>query len=408
MSNQHSPFDKSNQSAAPRKNSPKPYGIEDIRYFVDVYVLHHKSQQHSQRTINTYIDRLGKFVWFLRHEGHPLALEELTSSHIRAFFVYLQEQKEGRWESSNHAANRPLSQSTANAYGRVLRAFFRWAAEEADIRNPFTNIRIPRVPNAWRIEVLTDEEVAALFRGCDQTGTPFMVARNRTILSILLDSGARSSELLGLEIGDIDPQEGLFMVRGKGGKVRPIVIGTFARRELWAYLAHHRTKINTPYDALFLNSKGEPLTYTGLSQMFRRLKERTGIEGARAHICRHTAATNLYKNGMRGPTLQAIMGHTNFNTTKRFYLGIAPSDLEAEHRGASPLDNLSRNTGPTGAYNLASDLRTSTGTASKRQLPSPQKLLQEVQQSNYRAVARRYGCSDTWIRKTLKRAGLLP
>ena len=48
---------------------------------------------------------------------------------------------------------------------------------------------------------------------------------------------------------------------------------------------------------------------------------------------------------MRGPTLQAILGHSNFNTTKRFYLGIAPGDLEAEHRSASPLDKLSKNEG---------------------------------------------------------------
>jgi integrase/recombinase XerD len=407
MSNQHSSYTGSNQLVGATNKAPKPYGIEDIRYFVDVYVLHHKSQQHSPKTISTCIDRLGKFVWFLQHKGYPLTLEEITPAHIRAFFVYLHEQSHERWGSSNHSANKPISQSTANAYGRVLRAFFRWVSEEVDIRNPFSNIKLPRVPNTWQIEVLDDEQIAALFKACDQTDTPFMAARNRTILAILLDTGARSCELLGLEVGDIDPQQGLFMVHGKGGKVRPIVIGTFARRELWSYLAHHRNKLNTPYDALFTNPKGEPLTYSGLSQMFQRLKARTGIANARAHVCRHTAATSLYRNGMRGPTLQAIMGHSNFNTTKRFYLGIAPGDLEAEHRGASPLDKLSKPAGLGGNRLLSAEARTLRGHTGKKPLPSPQKLLHEVQQSNYRAVAKRYGCSDTWIRKTLTRAGLL-
>ena len=298
MSNQHSPITKSNHITS-SKSAPRPYGIEDIRYFVDIYILHHKGQQHSKQTIRTYVDRLGKYIWFLEHEGYPLALEQITPAHIRAFFVYLQEQSEQRWDSSSHAANKPLALSTANAYGRVLRAFFRWAAEEAGIRNPFTNIKLPRIPNPWQIQVLNDDEIEALFKACDQTGTAFMASRNRTILAILLDTGARSCELLGLEIGDINPQEGLFMVQGKGGKVRPIVIGTFARRELWSYLTHHRSKINTPYDALFVNAKGEPLTYSGLSQIFRRLKARTGIEGARAHICRHGSHKPLQERHAR-------------------------------------------------------------------------------------------------------------
>src|SRR4051794_23192641 len=99
MSNQHSPSLRSNHIGDTGKSAPRPYGIEDIRYFVDVYILHHRSQQHSPTTISTYVDRLGKFVWFLEHEDHPLALEEITPLHIRAFFVYLQEQKQERWGS---------------------------------------------------------------------------------------------------------------------------------------------------------------------------------------------------------------------------------------------------------------------------------------------------------------------
>jgi hypothetical protein len=96
MSNQHSPYSSSNHVSGMGNNAPRPYGIEDIRYFVDVYVLHHRSQLHSPHTISTYIDRLGKFVWFLEQQGYPLALEHITSAHIRAFFVCLQEQRQGQ------------------------------------------------------------------------------------------------------------------------------------------------------------------------------------------------------------------------------------------------------------------------------------------------------------------------
>jgi site-specific recombinase XerD len=62
------------------------------------------------------------------------------------------------------------------------------------------------------------------------------VQRNRSMLSILLDCGLRASELLSLQLGDVDPQAGLFEVVGKGSKTRTVAIGNFARRELWAYL----------------------------------------------------------------------------------------------------------------------------------------------------------------------------
>lgn len=201
MSNHLSPGNQTSNHSTPQDCTQQAHDIGDIRYFIDGYVLHHKSQQHSRQIIATCVDRLGKFVWFLEHEGYPLDLEQISSAHIRAFFVYLQEQRQERWGSTNPGANKPLSQATANAYGRVLRAFFRWTAEEAGIRNPFTNVKLPRVPNAWQIHVLDDDQIATLFKACDRSGTPFLVARNRTILAILLDTGARSCELLGLKVG---------------------------------------------------------------------------------------------------------------------------------------------------------------------------------------------------------------
>jgi integrase/recombinase XerD len=394
--------------AKPTRPSDLP-PLESIHYFIDGFLLKHRSQRHSPRTVEFYKEHLSRFVWFLEHEAYPSTLDSITPNHIRHFLIYLSQQK--RWESSAWNANKPLSARTIHAYARALRAFFRWATKEAPLsRNPFENVDMPRVPGQWKVEAFTDEEIVTLFATIDKSGTPFTVQRNRTILAVLLDSGIRASELLGLDVDDVDPRESMFNVKGKGGKSRPAVVGGFARRELWAYLTHFRLKMVAHSRALFLTERGTPLSYDGLMQMFRKLRIKSGIDrvSVRPHICRHTFATKAHRNGMRGSTLQEVLGHSLFDTTRRYYLDISREDLAAEHALYGPLDKLSRDLRP---------MRESSSPANRPvldengrfvpKLPEAHVLAREVAQSSYLAVARKYGVSDTAVRKRLKKAGLL-
>jgi site-specific recombinase XerD len=399
MSKQRStPKYTSNQHRA--STSPHPrHDITDIRYFVEGYVLHHKSRRHSPHTIVFYTDRLGRLIWFLEHENYPTTLPDITSHHLRHFLVYIAEQRESRWDSRQHMANRPLSQASIHSYAKAMRAFFIWATREARLaENPFDNVEMPSLPNQWRVQTFTDEEIAALFNAIDRMGTPFVIQRNRAILSILLDSGVRAGELLSLCVDDVDLQEGVFTIIGKGKKERSVVIGSFARRELWSYLAHFRLKENTEEPNLFLARNGTPLTYDGLKLMFQRLKELTGITrvGVHAHICRHTFATKAHRNGMRGVVLQEALGHSAFDTTRRYYLDVSTEDLKQEHRRYGPLDNMREM------------LHEQRGKQPRSvEIPSADVLAREVKASNYCAVARKYGVTDTAIRKRLKKAGLI-
>jgi site-specific recombinase XerD len=403
MSNLYSTGNLPSNQFGPSDTPPRPssnqWDIDDVRYFMEGFILHQKSRRHSPDTIKFYIDRLGRLPWFLDHQGYPTRLTEITTNHLRHFLIYLSEQEHGRWGSTNHAANHPLAQSSIHAYAKALRAFFRWASKEAGLpRNPFENIQMPQLPNQWQVETLNDEEIAALFAAIDSMGHPFIVQRNRACLAILLDSGLRASELLSLRVDDVNLQEGIFTVTGKGQKVRTVVIGHFARRELWAYLSRHRLQMGPGEKALFLAQGGSPLSYNGLRLMFQRLRELTGITrvGVHAHICRHTAATKMYRNGMKGATLQEILGHSKFDTTRRYYLAVSTEDLKNEHELYGPLDQM----GDT--------LKARTGKLPNApQIPDAASLAREVARSNYRAVARRYGVSDTAIRKRLKKAGLL-
>jgi integrase/recombinase XerC len=399
MSNQRSTTNFTSNQQAPRTPSFGRLGITDIRYFIEGYVLHHKSRRHSPHTIEFYTDRLSRLVWFLEHESYPTTLPDISPFHLRAFMVYLSEQKQGRWDSSNHQANRPLTPSSIHSYAKAMRAFFIWATREARLpTNPFSMVEMPLLPNQWRVQTFTDEEIAALFAAIDQRGTPFTVQRNRAMLSLLLDTGLRASELLSLKVSDVDLREGVFNVVGKGNKVRAVVVGSFARRELWSYLANFRLKVAAEELALFVTRTGTPLTYDGLKLIFQRLRELTGITriGVHAHICRHTFATKAHRNGMRGVVLQEALGHSAFEVTRRYYLDVSIEDLKEEHRLYGPLDNM-----PT----LLRDQRVKLpGTP---EIPPADTLMREVRASNFRAVARKYGVSDTAIRKRLVKAGLL-
>jgi hypothetical protein len=103
---------------------------------------------------------------------------------------------------------------------------------------------------------------------------------------------------------------------------------------------------------------------------------------------------------MKGATLQMALGHASFETTRKHYLSVTTEDLRREHELHGPLDGLGGMLKRGAPVQLPGAVRS--------QLPAPDVLAREIAASNYRAVARRYGCSDTLLRKKLKKAGLLP
>jgi hypothetical protein len=147
ISNQRSTANFTSNQHAPHILAPERPGITDIRYFIEGYVLHHGSRR-SPRIIEFYTDRLSRLAWFLECEGCPTTLPEISPFHLRAFMVYLSEQKQGRWESSNHQADRPLTQSSIHSYAKAMWAFFIGATGEAYLlTNPSGLVEMPPLPS---------------------------------------------------------------------------------------------------------------------------------------------------------------------------------------------------------------------------------------------------------------------
>ena len=152
---------------------------------------------------------------------------------------------------------------------------------------------------------------------------------------MLVDTGIRASELLGLNLEDIDLKRQRMLVLGKGNKKRYVPFGNATRRYLWRYLSERG---NTP-GPLFMSYRNGRLTLNALEDVFRRLGRRVGIPACYPHRFRHTFAVNFLCYGGDAITLQNILGHTSLDMVSR-YVRLSQQNVSDTHRRSSPADKM--------------------------------------------------------------------
>ncbi len=370
---------------------------EPLDYLFDGFLLHQRSRGSTKATVFYYTRYITNFLDYLETNHRPSTYDDLTPNDIRSYFLHL---------ADTPGTRGPRRPASIHAAARAVRAFLIWAAGETDLPNPMSKVEMPRLPDAWKVTTLNSGEIQRLFAACDLS-SPGLVLRNRALLSLLLDTGLRASELLSLrvgsvaEVGEVRSRPVIrvldrFEVLGKGRKRRTVYMGTTAQQELRKYLREHPAG-TTPAAPLWLTRDRQELVYSGLKEFFRRLKKISGVEKVHAHVCRHTFATQAHRNGMGGAALQDILGHSDFTVTKKYYLDISSDDLAREHHSFGPLDRLEL--APRRHINESKQV---AGT-----LPGPEVLQAEVSTLGFRGTGRKYGVSDTTIRDRLKKAGLM-
>ncbi len=309
--------------------------VLDIANLIRGFELSCQTEGKSPKTIEWYTCFLEKFLQFLNSRFYPVNIDEIDKHHIREFVSYLQ------LDAKTPHQCKPLSQATVQGYVRTLKSFFSWATrEEYLVSNPMTKIPVPkattRVTNTFSQEQIA--RLIAVYQGYNGSG-----CRNLTILLLLLDSGIRVSELVGIDLGDIGLAEGTIKIRrAKGNKERLVPIGSLVQRTLWKYLNHYRPRpLTDKVTRLFLSEEGLPLTRSGIQQMLRRSGKRAGITGVRCspHTFRHTFAKNYLLNGGDIFSLQKILGHSSLASV-RLYLNLFSSDVKKQHQRFSPVDNM--------------------------------------------------------------------
>ena len=236
-----------------------------------------------------------------------------------------------------HLLERNISSTTIQTYIRALRSFLTWCYQQEYI--PVNLSEKFRLPKAQRkaIDVLTDSEVRRLLLCFNLRYLVHL--RNYCMCSLMLDSGLRLHEVVTLTIEHTHLPEGYIIVDGKGNKQRVVPLGMNTRKFLFRYLSRRPGCAAT--DRVFLMSNLEPVTDGTLRQMFRKLKQRSGIPRLRAHLLRHTFATRYLENGGDMYALQQILGHTSLEMVKK-YVHSTTRKLVPKFPDFSPLDNLAR------------------------------------------------------------------
>ena len=184
-------------------------------------------------------------------------------------------------------ADRGLQANTIVTRYMGLRALGNFLADEretdgnimADMRQPQTQPK--------PVPVFTDDDLRALLRACE--GTTFIDRRDMAMARILLDTGARASEVVGMRVADVDDKGGFVTLHGKGGRVRTVHVGPQTMRALDRYDRARREHRHAKLDALFLSQRGA-LSYDGMKEALGNRATAAGLQGFHIHRMRHTFA----------------------------------------------------------------------------------------------------------------------
>ena len=251
-------------------------------------------------------------------------IESVTFSEIILFLNYCKD------ERNNTAATRARKTSS-------LKDFFNYLTIKVHklSHNPTEELEAPKKGKRLP-KYLTLEESLNLLKAVDGE----FKERDYCILIFFLNCGLRLSELVGINLSDINSEYTL-KIRGKGNKERMLTLNPACVNALKEYLKVRPTNAITDKNALFISRKRCRMTNKGVSHMVNHYLEKIGLgnQGYSPHKLRHTAATLMYqKGGVDIRTLQAILGHSNLGTTQ-IYTHIADEQIE-KGLNANPLANI--------------------------------------------------------------------
>ncbi|MFH1069234.1 MAG: site-specific tyrosine recombinase XerD [Candidatus Glassbacteria bacterium] len=219
-----------------------------------------------------------------------------------------------------------------------LRLYFRFLAGEGAVpSDPTDAIELPRLVRRLP-GVLSLEEIEAMIGAVDDASRGGL--RDRALIEMLYGTGMRVSELTGLCLEDLRPQEGLVVVFGKGSKERVVPLGELALEAVSRYLEKERPLLDRKGrggSTVFLNLRdGAPLSRMGVWKILRRLAALAGVESrVHPHVLRHSFATHLVENGADLRAVQEMLGHADIATTK-IYSHLSGETLRQVHREFHP------------------------------------------------------------------------
>ena len=265
----------------------------------------------SEHTIAAYRRDLERYATFLRARGIIDARrvdERAVAAHVAAV------------SASTHGDGKPYRATSVVRALSSVRAFHRFLLRDGKISSdPTAAVIRPKLPRSLP-KPLSVDDVARVLANPDRSAKGL---RDRAVLETLYGAGLRISELVGLDVDDVDLEEGSVRVLGKGGKERDVPIGRYARDSISAYLTRVRPQIATTRSrsALFLNLRGGRLTRQGCTGILQQHVAGADItKRVSPHTLRHSFATHLLEGGADVRVVQELLGHASVATTQVYTL----------------------------------------------------------------------------------------
>jgi len=219
----------------------------------------------------------------------------------------------------------------------AAKSFFGFLTAEGKIKaDPMENISSPKVGKALP-DTLTVSQVRQLIDQPARSTAP-EAKRDRAMLELLYASGMRVSELVGLNLGDIDTKNGFVRPFGKGKKERMVPVYPQAAQSVEVYTKEVRPRFvhNSEEKALFVNQRGERLTRQGLWQILKGYARIIGLEKqVKPHTLRHSFATHMLNGGADLRSVQELLGHANISTTQ-IYTHLTSDHIRQAYDKAHP------------------------------------------------------------------------
>lgn len=276
----------------------------------------------SQNSIYSYSYDLKKFNEFLEDKNKSIL--SANQEDIERFLKFEQNKK--------HNSSRTLARSLA-----AIRQFYNYISSTAadNIENPTVKIETPQIRKSLP-DFLTIDEVDELFSSISESDAYEL--RDKAIFELLYSCGLRISEAIDLKYIDVDFENKILRVIGKGNKERLVPIGSEAIRLIRSFLKKSRTEIlgNRESEFLFISKKGSQLNRKSVWRLLKGYVERTEIKkNITPHTLRHSFATHMLENGADLRSVQKLLGHMDISTTQ-IYTHLAQEKLRDYHKKHHP------------------------------------------------------------------------
>jgi integrase/recombinase XerD len=285
--------------------------LPDLAGLLPSWQLALRSTNKSPKTITTYTTGVNSFLSWCERTGNA---PELTKVNVQGWIVAL--------------LDGGAQPATPITWLGALKRFAAWLADEGEIpSDPLLGVKPPKMDRKVT-KALTDDELKQLLTTCK--GKTFRDRRDEAIIRLMAETGLRASEVVDLQVSDVDLTRGLLLVRrGKGSKGRYAPFSPQVATSLDRYIRMRRQHANPDVSQLFVGANVKTFTYWALAQTLRRRARDAGIEGFHVHLMRHTAATRWLRAGGSESGLMAVAGWSTRDMIDR-YTGASASERAAD------------------------------------------------------------------------------